>query len=162
MCFFAGFILATFGFTIAELNVVHVINEPTAAAMAYGINLEPKSKSKIETTKNVLIFDLGGGTFDVSLVSIEGGEFRVKAVSGDTHLGGGDFDNRLVGHFVDGVKRKHKKDISNDQRALAKLKVASERAKRVLSMNFQIILLGIKILLKFNFDDIGKRQLLTI
>ncbi|XP_048490841.1 heat shock 70 kDa protein 1-like [Beta vulgaris subsp. vulgaris] len=121
--------------TIAGLNVVRIINEPTAAAMAYGI--DTNSTSCNVGKKNVLVFDLGGGTFDVSLVAIEKGEFKVRAVSGDTHLGGGDFDNKLVSHFVDEFKKKHKKDISTNTRALAKLRLASERAKRVLSSNFQ-------------------------
>ncbi|XP_048498889.1 heat shock 70 kDa protein 18-like isoform X2 [Beta vulgaris subsp. vulgaris] len=121
--------------TIAGLNVVRIINEPTAAAMAYGI--DTNSTSCNVAKKNVLVFDLGGGTFDVSLVAIEKGEFKVRAVSGDTHLGGGDFDNKLVSHFVDEFKKKHKKDISTNTRALAKLRLASERAKRVLSSNFQ-------------------------
>merc|ERR1712170_282716 len=89
---------------IAHLNVLRIVNEPTAAAIAYG--LEKKSKGE----RNVLIFDLGGGTFDVSLLTIDGGVFEVKATSGDTHLGGEDFDNRLVNHFVEEFKRKYKKD----------------------------------------------------
>ena len=80
---------------IAGLNVLRVINEPTAAAIAYG--LDKKSSSK---EKNILIFDLGGGTFDVSILNIDGGVFEVKATAGDTHLGGEDFDNRMVNHFV--------------------------------------------------------------
>ncbi|KAL2893961.1 Heat shock cognate 70 kDa protein [Bienertia sinuspersici] len=123
--------------TIAGLNVVRIINEPTAAAMAYGLDLELNRLSRNAATKNVLIFDLGGGTFDVSLVAIENGEFRVQAVNGDTHLGGGDFDSKIVGHLVEEFKRKHKKDISKNPKALAKLRAAAERAKRVLSSNFQ-------------------------
>jgi molecular chaperone DnaK (HSP70) len=89
--------------TIAGLNVLRMINEPTAAAIAYGLD------KKVVGERNVLIFDLGGGTFDVSLLTIEEGIFEVKATAGDTHLGGEDFDNRLVNHFVQEFKRKHKK-----------------------------------------------------
>jgi heat shock protein 1/8 len=91
---------------IAGLNVLRIINEPTAAAIAYGLD------KKSEGEKNVLIFDLGGGTFDVSLLTIEEGIFEVKATAGDTHLGGEDFDNRLVNHFVQEFKRKNKKGES--------------------------------------------------
>merc|ERR1719383_188419 len=93
---------------IAGLNITRIINEPTAAAIAYG--LDKKNSSSGE--KNILIFDLGGGTFDVSILSIDEGIFEVKATAGDTHLGGEDFDNRLVNHFIQEFKRKHKKDIS--------------------------------------------------
>ena len=113
--------------SIAGLNVLRVINEPTAAAIAYGLN-----KNK-ETEQNVLIFDLGGGTFDVSLLSIEDGVFEVKATAGDTHLGGEDFDTRLVNHFVLEFKRKQKLDITTNARALRRLRTACERAKRTLS-----------------------------
>ena len=112
---------------IAGLNVLRIINEPTAAAIAYGLD---KVKGK---ESNVLIFDLGGGTFDVSLLSIDDGIFEVKATAGDTHLGGEDFDNRLVTHFTTEFKRKHKKDLSTNKRALRRLKTACERAKRNLS-----------------------------
>merc|ERR1711998_360303 len=113
---------------IAGLNVLRIINEPTAAAIAYGID---KGSSKGE--KNCLIFDLGGGTFDVSLLTIDDGIFEVKATAGDTHLGGEDFDNRLLSHFVAEFKRKSKKDISSNPRALRRLRTACERAKRQLS-----------------------------
>ncbi|KAH8817566.1 heat shock cognate 70 [Flagelloscypha sp. PMI_526] len=113
--------------TIAGLNVLRIINEPTAAAIAYGLD------KKISGERNVLIFDLGGGTFDVSLLTIEEGIFEVKATAGDTHLGGEDFDNRLVNHFVQEFKRKHKKDLSSNPRALRRLRTACERAKRTLS-----------------------------
>lgn len=116
---------------IAGLNVLRIINEPTAAAIAYGLD------KKTEGEKNVLIFDLGGGTFDVSLLTIEEGIFEVKATAGDTHLGGEDFDNRLVNHFVAEFKRKHKKDISGNPRALRRLRTACERAKRSLSSSTQ-------------------------
>ena len=89
--------------TIAGLQVLRIINEPTAAAIAYGLD------KKVSGERNVLIFDLGGGTFDVSLLTIEEGIFEVKATAGDTHLGGEDFDNRLVNHFVLEFKRKNKK-----------------------------------------------------
>ncbi len=113
--------------TIAGLNVLRIINEPTAAAIAYG--LEKNSDKE----RNVLIFDLGGGTFDVSLLTIDDGIFEVKATAGDTHLGGEDFDSRLVQHFIAEFKRKHKKDISKNNRSLRRLRTACERAKRTLS-----------------------------
>jgi L1 cell adhesion molecule like protein len=116
---------------IAGLNCLRIINEPTAAAIAYGLD-----KNKDED-KNVLIFDLGGGTFDVSLLNIEGGIFEVKATAGDTHLGGEDFDARLLRHFSDEFKRKHKKDLSGNARALRRLRTACERAKRTLSSTSQ-------------------------
>ncbi|KAI4136704.1 MAG: hypothetical protein L6R39_007654 [Caloplaca ligustica] len=116
---------------IAGLNVLRIINEPTAAAIAYGLD------KKTEGEKNVLIFDLGGGTFDVSLLTIEEGIFEVKSTAGDTHLGGEDFDNRLVNHFVNEFKRKHKKDLSGNSRALRRLRTACERAKRTLSSSAQ-------------------------
>lgn len=113
---------------IAGLNVLRIINEPTAAALAYGLDKNLKGE------KNVLIFDLGGGTFDVSILSIdEGSLFEVKSTAGDTHLGGEDFDNRLVNHFVEEFKRKHHKDVSGNIRALRRLRTACERAKRTLS-----------------------------
>ena len=111
---------------ISGLNVLRIINEPTAAAIAYGLDKKVKEK-------NVLIFDLGGGTFDVSVLSIEEGMFEVKATAGDTHLGGEDFDNRMVEHFVQEFKRKFRKDLNESQRALRRLRTACERAKRTLS-----------------------------
>lgn len=116
---------------IAGLNVLRIINEPTAAAIAYG--LDKKSGGE----RNVLIYDLGGGTFDVSLLTIEDGIFEVKATAGDTHLGGEDFDNRVVNHFVQEFKRKFKKDLSSNARALRRLRTACERAKRTLSSTAQ-------------------------
>ncbi|CAK7209442.1 Hsp70 chaperone [Sporothrix curviconia] len=116
---------------IAGLNVLRIINEPTAAAIAYGLD------KKVEGERNVLIFDLGGGTFDVSLLTIEEGIFEVKSTAGDTHLGGEDFDNRLVNHFVQEFKRKNKKDVSTNARALRRLRTACERAKRTLSSSAQ-------------------------
>ena len=111
---------------IAGLNVLRIINEPTAAAIAYG--LDKKTEEKM-----VLIFDLGGGTFDVSLLCIDDGIFEVKATAGDTHLGGEDFDNILMKYFIDEFKRKNKIDISENKRSLRRLKTACERAKRNLS-----------------------------
>ncbi|XP_077213327.1 heat shock cognate 70 kDa protein 2-like [Tasmannia lanceolata] len=115
---------------IAGLNVMRIINEPSAVAIAYG--LEEKSSS-VGDQKNVLIFDLGGGTFDVSLLTIEEGVVEVQATAGDTHLGGEDFDNNMVNHFVQEFKRKNKKDISGKPRALRRLRTSCERAKRTLS-----------------------------
>nr|QNJ44860.1 HSP70-4 [Agasicles hygrophila] len=113
---------------IAGINVMRIINEPTAAALAYGLDKNLKGERK------VLIFDLGGGTFDVSILTIdEGSLFEVKSTAGDTHLGGEDFDNRLVNYFVDEFKRKYKRDVSANPRALRRLRTAAERAKRTLS-----------------------------
>ena len=113
---------------IAGLNVLRIVNEPTAAALAYGLDKNLKGE------KNVLIFDLGGGTFDVSVLTIdEGSMFEVRSTAGDTHLGGEDFDNRMVNYFVQEFKRKHKKDISQNSRAMRRLRTSCERAKRTLS-----------------------------
>eukprot|EP01084_Bolivina_argentea_P143064 251278_1 len=98
---------------IAGMDVLRIINEPTAAAIAYGLDKVHEGRER-----NVLIFDLGGGTFDVSLLTIDGGIFEVKATAGDTHLGGEDFDSRLVNHFMEEFRRKNKKDMSNNQRAV--------------------------------------------
>ena len=117
--------------TISGLNVMRIINEPTAAAIAYGLDKKGKGE------RNVLIFDLGGGTFDVSVLTIDDGIFEVKSTAGDTHLGGEDFDNRMVNHFVEEFKRKHKKDITSNKRALRRLRTACERAKRTLSSSTQ-------------------------
>ena len=117
---------------ISGLNVLRIINEPTAAAIAYGLDMK-KGASEC----NVLIFDLGGGTFDVSILTIEGGIFEVKSTAGDTHLGGEDFDNRMVDHFVNEFKRKHKKDMKGNKRALKRLRTTCERAKRTLSASAQ-------------------------
>merc|ERR1712222_122720 len=113
--------------TISGMEVLRVINEPTAAAIAYGLD----NKKVGENT--VVIFDLGGGTFDVSALAIEDGIFEVKSTAGDTHLGGEDFDNRLVQHFITEIKRKNKIDLSNNPRALRRLRTSCERAKRTLS-----------------------------
>merc|ERR1719418_325078 len=117
--------------TISGLEVLRIINEPTAAAIAYGLD------KKDEGEKNILIFDLGGGTFDVSILTIEDGIFEVKSTAGDTHLGGEDFDNRMVDHFINEFKRKHKKDMKGNKRALRRLRTACERAKRTLSASAQ-------------------------
>merc|ERR1711887_16210 len=117
--------------SIAGINVLRIINEPTAAAIAYGLD------KKVWGECNVLFFDLGGGTFDVSILTIEDGIFEVKSTAGDTHLGGEDFDNRMVDHFVNEFKRKHKKDLSGNKRALRRLRTACERAKRPLSASAQ-------------------------
>lgn len=116
---------------IAGLNVLRIINEPTAAALAYGL------EKKLQGEQKVLIFDLGGGTFDVSILCIAGGVFEVISTAGDTHLGGEDFDNRLVKHLVEDFKRKQKRDVSGNQRALRRLRTAAERAKRALSSSTQ-------------------------
>lgn len=118
--------------TISGLNVLRIINEPTAAAIAYGLD-----KKQTGEERNVLIFDLGGGTFDVSVLTIEDGIFEVKSTAGDTHLGGEDFDNRMVNHFLAEFKRKHKKDITGSKRAVRRLRTACERAKRTLSSSTQ-------------------------
>ncbi|XP_030853604.1 heat shock 70 kDa protein IV-like [Strongylocentrotus purpuratus] len=112
---------------IAGLNVLRIINEPTAAALAYGLD------KKLKGEQHVLIFDLGGGTFDVSILAIDDGMFEVKSTAGDTHLGGEDFDNRLVHHLAEEFKRKHKKDMRSNPRSLRRLRTAAERAKRTLS-----------------------------
>ncbi|KAK5780625.1 Hsp70 family ATPase SSB2 PWA37_003269 [Arxiozyma heterogenica] len=113
---------------IAGLNVLRIINEPTAAAIAYGLGA-----GKSDKERHVLIFDLGGGTFDVSLLHIAGGVYTVKSTSGNTHLGGQDFDTNLLEHFKAEFKKKTGLDISNDARALRRLRTAAERAKRTLS-----------------------------
>lgn len=110
---------------IAGLNVVRVLNEPTAAAIAYGLNEK--------TEKNILVFDLGGGTFDVSILTIDHGVFEVIGTNGDTHLGGADFDQRMMDHFIQVVKKKTGKDISGDKKALQKIKREVEKGKRALS-----------------------------
>jgi len=115
--------------TIAGLTVMRIINEPTAAAIAYGLD-------KKEGEKNILVFDLGGGTFDVSLLTIDNGVFEVVSTNGDTHLGGEDFDNRVMEHFIKLFKKKTGKDIRKDNRAIQKLRREVEKAKRTLSTEF--------------------------
>jgi L1 cell adhesion molecule like protein len=115
---------------IAGLEPLRIINEPTAAAIAYGLDNNNNNKGK---EKNVLIFDLGGGTFDVSILSIEDGIFEVKSTAGDTHLGGEDFDSRMLTHFIEEFKRKEKADMRNNSRAVRRLRTACEKAKRTLS-----------------------------
>lgn len=116
--------------TIAGLNVMRIINEPTAAAIAYGMD-------KKESEKNILVFDLGGGTFDVSLLTIDNGVFEVVATSGDTHLGGEDFDQRVMDYFIKLYKKKTGKDARKDVRAVQKLRREVEKAKRTLSSQHQ-------------------------
>ena len=118
---------------IAGLNVIRIINEPTAAAIAYGLDTGVTSS----VAKNVLIFDLGGGTFDVSVATIEAGVIEVKAITGDTHLGGQDMDNRMVDYIMKEFKGKKGKDMIGNARAIRRLKSACERAKRILSSAFE-------------------------
>merc|ERR1711935_968086 len=115
--------------TIAGLNILRIINEPTAAAIAYGLDKKGE--------KSVLVFDLGGGTFDVSLLMIENGVFEVVATNGDTHLGGEDFDQRVIAHFVKLFQKKHGKDMSKDKRSIQKLRREVEKTKRALSSTHQ-------------------------
>ncbi|CAF4942741.1 unnamed protein product, partial [Rotaria sp. Silwood2] len=104
-------------------NVLCIINASTLAAIDYGFD------KQVSAERNVLIFDLGGGTLDVSILTIEEGVFEVKSTAGDTHLGGEDFDNRMVAHFVQEFKRKHGKDLQENKRGLQRLRTACERAK---------------------------------
>ncbi len=114
---------------IAGLNVLRIINEPTAAAMAYGLD-------KKDQEKTILVYDLGGGTFDVSILSIDDGVFEVISTAGDTHLGGEDFDQRVLEYYLKLIKRKHNTDITTNKSSMQKLKKEVEKAKRVLSTNF--------------------------
>ncbi|KAF7153504.1 hypothetical protein RHSIM_Rhsim01G0035800 [Rhododendron simsii] len=116
---------------ISGLNVMRIINEPITAVIAYGLDKENASGN--EEQQVVLVFHLGGGSTDVSILTMEEGIFEVKAMAGDTHLGGMDFDSRMVNHFVTGFRRKHRKDLSGIARALMRLRTACERAKRTLS-----------------------------
>ncbi|XP_021855337.1 luminal-binding protein 4 [Spinacia oleracea] len=116
---------------IAGLNVARIINEPTAAAIAYGLD-------KKGGEMNILVYDLGGGTFDVSILTIDNGVFEVLSTSGDTHLGGEDFDHRIMDYFIKLIKKKHNKDITKDKKALGKLRRECERAKRALSSQHQV------------------------
>jgi L1 cell adhesion molecule like protein len=117
--------------SIAGLNVLRIINEPTAAAIAYGLD------KKGQGEKHVLIFDLGGGTFDVSLLTIDEGIFEVKATAGDTHLGGEDFDNKLVEYCAADFLKKKGVDIRNNPRSMRRLRTQAEKAKRILSSSAQ-------------------------
>jgi heat shock protein 5 len=134
---------------IAGLEVLRIINEPTAAAIAYGMD-------KKSGEKNIVVFDLGGGTFDVSLLTIDGGVFEVVSTAGDTHLGGEDFDQRLADHFVKAFKKKHGVDIKKDARALSKLKHEVEKAKRDLSSIIQT-----KIVIEGLIDGIDFEETIT-
>jgi heat shock protein 5 len=135
--------------TIAGLNVVRIINEPTAAAIAYGLD-------KKGGEKNILVYDLGGGTFDVTLLTIDSGVFEVLATNGDTHLGGEDFDLRVMEHMMKAFKRKHNKDLKDDKRAVQKLRREVERAKRALSQQTQV-----KVEIESLYDGIDFSETLT-
>jgi heat shock protein 5 len=135
---------------IASLKVLRVINEPTAAALAYGLDRADQSE------QNILVFDLGGGTFDVTVLTIEKGVFEVASTNGDTHLGGEDFDQRIMAHLMKVFKKKHKKDMSSDKRAIQKLKREAERAKRTLSSNAQT-----RIEIEALFDGVDFSETLT-
>jgi heat shock protein 5 len=119
--------------TIAGLNVMRIINEPTAAAIAYGLD-----KNTVAGEKNILVYDLGGGTFDVSILTIDDGVFEVLATNGDTHLGGEDFDQRVMDHFIKSIKKKNNYDLTKDKRGIAKLRREVEKAKRSLSSVHQV------------------------
>ncbi|OQV13150.1 78 kDa glucose-regulated protein [Hypsibius exemplaris] len=134
--------------TISGLNVMRIINEPTAAAIAYGLDKKGE--------KNILVFDLGGGTFDVSLLTIDNGVFEVVATNGDTHLGGEDFDQRVMEHFIKLFKKKHDKDLRKDSRAVQKLRREVEKAKRALSSQHQT-----RIEIESIFDGIDLSETLT-
>ncbi|KAL9421910.1 hypothetical protein AB3S75_034228 [Citrus x aurantiifolia] len=123
--------------TQCGLQVLKIITEPTAAAIPYGLNRQQQGGVAASGVKNVLIFDLGGGTFDVSLLAIENGVIRVRATDGNTRLGGVDFNNRMVDYFMEEFKRKNKIDISGNARALHRLRIACESAKRTLSSTIQ-------------------------
>ena len=110
------------------MNVLRIINEPTAAAIAYGFD-----KKGEQGERNVLVFDLGGGMLNVSIVTIKDGFFEVKSVAGDEHLGGEDFTNRMLCHFIFNFKRKHKKDMATNPQAVQRLRTACESAKHILS-----------------------------
>ena len=131
---------------IAGLNVMRIINEPTAAAITYGLD-------KKEGEKNILVFDLGGGTFDVSLLTMDGGVFEVKATSGNNHLGGEDFDQRVMEYFIKVYKKKTGKDIRRDNKAMQKLRREVEKAKRTLSTQHQV---NIEIDSFFNGEDFSE------
>merc|ERR1711920_1147429 len=133
---------------IAGLNVLRIINEPTAAAIAYGLDKK--------TEKNILVYDLGGGTFDVSLLNIDNGVFEVVATNGDTHLGGEDFDQRVMQHFMKVFRKKHGKDMSKDKRAVQKLRREVEKTKRALSSTHQA-----RVEIEALFDGVDFSETLT-
>ncbi|KAK6943794.1 Heat shock protein 70 family [Dillenia turbinata] len=135
--------------TIAGLNVVRLINEPTAAAIAYGLN-------NIRVKKNILVYDLGGGTFDVSILTIDDGIFEVCATCGDTHLGGEDFDRNVMDYFIELIRKKHHRDISEDNKTLGKLRRECERAKRILSSGYEV-----RVEIESLFDGVEFSELLT-
>merc|ERR1712217_95077 len=134
--------------TISGMNVLRIINEPTAAAIAYGLDKK--------TEKNILVYDLGGGTFDVSLLTIDNGVFEVVATNGDTHLGGEDFDQRVMQHFIKIFQKKHSKDMSKDKRSLQKLRREVEKAKRALSSTHQA-----RVEIEALFDGVDFSETLT-
>merc|ERR1719352_1762859 len=133
---------------IAGLNAMRIINEPTAAAIAYGLDKK--------TEKNIVVYDLGGGTFDVSLLTIDNGVFEVVATAGDTHLGGEDFDQRVMQHFIKVFEKKNKKDMSKDKRAMQKLRREVEKTKRALSSTHQA-----RVEIEALFDGIDFSESLT-
>lgn len=135
---------------IAGLNVVRILNEPTAAAIAYG--LDRKSGEQ-----NILVFDLGGGTFDVSILTIDNGVFEVISTSGDTHLGGEDFDQRVVDFLIKNIKKKHNNDVSGDRRAVQKLKRDVEKAKRQLSATHEVTIEIEDLVEGLDFEDVLTR-----
>jgi len=118
---------------IAGLHVSRIVNEPTAAAIAYGLDAKAKAKTNTKVDTNILVFDMGGGTFDVSILSIQDTVFEVRATAGDPHLGGEDFDNRMLSHCIAEFRRKHQTDPTRNQRAIRRLRTQCERAKRQLS-----------------------------
>lgn len=134
---------------IAGLNVLRIVNEPTAAAMAYGLDKDKEERS-------IMVFDLGGGTFDVSILTIEDGVFEVISTSGDTHLGGEDFDQRVLEYFIKLIKKKHQKDISGDKTSIQKLKKEVEKAKRALSSTHEY-----SIEIESLFEDLDFEETLT-
>ncbi|CAL4935539.1 unnamed protein product [Urochloa decumbens] len=138
---------------IAGLDVPRIINEPTAAAIAYGLDRKQGAGGEMV---NVLVYDLGGGTFDVSVLSLDRGVFEVLATSGDTHLGGEDFDRRVMDHFIRLIKKKHGRDISKDGRAMGKLRRECERAKRALSSQHQV-----RVEIESLFDGVDFSETLT-
>ena len=132
--------------TIAGLNVLRIINEPTAAAIAYGLDKKDKER-------NILVFDLGGGTFDVSLLTIDSGVFEVVSTNGDTHLGGEDFDHRILDYLLKKIKKQHGKDLKNNKSVIQKLKTEIEKAKRHLSSSLQATLEIDELEQGFDFKD---------